>query len=167
MRFRAAVTAQSDVIQGQVRFFTSFWEQIVPFTVNLSEAAIDIVATIDSVKNKTYTLRKDTANPAIYQFQTATLKIENKSTFPILAVLYELSDGCDEYISLISTGFFPLQNIPERGKAGAIQSTQVKISAPSTALPGAEKICEIKLTYEDPRTNEPADLPALVVQINT
>lgn len=168
IRFRAPVTAQGDIIQGQVRFYTSFWEQLIPFTITLTEAAIDIVGTIDGTKTKTYTLRKDTANPTIYQFQTATLKIENKSAFPISAILYELTTGCEEYISLISPDFFPIQNLPERGKAGAVQSTQVKINSPSTALPGSEKICEIKLTYEDPRTNEPTDLqPSMVVQVNT
>lgn len=167
LRFRAPITAAKDLILGKVRFYTSFWESESPFTINLTEALIDVTGTIDGAKTKTYTLRKDTANPNIFQFQTATLRIENKSGFPISTVLYELSSGCEEYISLITPDFFPILNLPEKGKPNSTQSTQLKINAPSTALPGAEKTCSIQLTYEDPRTQEPAEIAAINVQINT
>lgn len=166
LRFRAPITAAKDLILGKVRFFTSFWESESPFTINLSEAIIDIAGTLDNSKTKTYTLKKDTVNPAQYQFQTATLKLENKSGFPISTILYQVSPGCEDFISLISPEFFPLRNLPEKGKPNSTQSTQLKISAPSTTLPGTEKSCEIQLTYEDPRTQEPAEIPPISVQIN-
>ncbi len=167
LRFRAPITAAKDLIIGKVRFFTSFWESESPITINLTEAVIDVTGLIDGAKSKTYTLRKDTANPTQFQFQTATLRVENKSGFPISTVLYELSPGCEEYISLITPTFFPILNLPEKGKPNSTQSTQLKINAPSTSLPGAEKTCTIQLTYEDPRTQEPAEISAINVQINT
>ncbi len=166
LRFRAPITAAKDLIIGKVRFFTSFWESESPITINLAEAVIDVTATLDSAKNKNYTLRRDTVNPTIYQFQTATLKIENKSGFPISTILYQLSSGCEEFISLISPEFFPVRDLPEKGKPNSTQSTQIKINAPSTTLPGTEKTCEIQLTYEDPRTQEPTNLAPIVVQIS-
>ncbi|QQR92474.1 MAG: hypothetical protein IPJ89_04980 [Candidatus Iainarchaeum archaeon] len=167
LRFRAPITASKDLILGKVRFFTSFWESESPFTINLTEAVVDVTGTIDGAKSKTYTLRHDTANPTQFQFQTATLRVENKSGFPIATVLYELSTGCEEYISLVTPDFFPIINLPEKGKPNSTQSTQLKINAPSTALPGAEKTCTIQLTYEDPRTQEPAQISAINVQIST
>jgi hypothetical protein len=165
LRFRAPISAQKDLIQGKVRFFTSFWEGEAPFTINLAEAVVDVVGTLDAQINKTYTLSKDATNPAIYETKNATLKIENKSGFPISTVLYQVSTGCENYISLISPDFFPINNLSEKGKPNATQSTQVKITAPSTALPGAKQDCTITLTYEDPRTHEPVDMTPITVEI--
>jgi hypothetical protein len=165
MQFLAPVTADSDTITGEVRFYTSFWEKIVPFTIELKESEVEIEATLDNSAKKKYNLSKDEFGQ--YESKTATLKIENKGELDIETILYDL-DNCDEsYIQLVDPTFFPLYTIGANGKSNDTKSTQAIISAPFTALPGEEQFCQIRLTYLDPKSGDVAQIDPITVQINT
>ncbi|MDZ4256876.1 MAG: hypothetical protein U1C71_04660 [archaeon] len=166
LRFNAPLTALNDTIEGEVTFSTSFWEQIVPFTISLSASKVEVVATVDGSTNKTFNLTQNSASGQ-WDSRTATLKVENKGELPIETILYTL-DGCTEqHISLVDSSFFPIQNLNESGKTGSSKSTTLLVSAPATQLPDTETFCQIRLTFLDPKTGDISTVDPVLVRIAT
>ncbi len=165
LQVNAPATADSDTVTGRVKFSTSFWEKTLPFTLKMEGVGIQVVATLDNLTTKKFSIKKDASG--LYQFQTATLKIENKSPLPIESILYALEDCSTEYISPVDDAFFTGLSLAEKGKPGAIKSTTLKINAPSTALPGAEQFCKLQLTFLNPKTGDAQNMDPVTAEIDT
>lgn len=157
--------AMSDVITGEIKFYTGFWSQIIPFTLNLTEAKVELKATIDNAPlTKTYTVAKNASGT--YEVKNALLRLENAGVLPIENILFE-TGGCDEYITLLDTSFFFDLVLTEKGKTGSTKTTTLQITAPQTALPGSTQNCLVQLSYLDPKTGDVAQNEPINVVVET
>jgi len=157
--------AASDVVTGEIKFFTGFWSQIVPFTINLTEAKVEMKATIDNApQTKTYSIAQN-AN-GTYEVKNALLRLENAGVLPIENILFE-TGGCDNYIQLLDTSFFFDLVLAEKGKTGSTKTTTLQITAPQTALLGSTQNCLVQLSYLDPKTGDVAQNEPINVIIET
>lgn len=165
MQIFAPTSASTDTITGEIRFFTGFWSQIVPFTLNLTEAKVELKATIDNAPiSKTYSITKDTTGA--YAVENALLRLENAGALPIENILFE-TGGCDNYIKLLDTSFFFDLTLAEKGKTGSTKTTTLQITAPATALPGSTQNCLVQLSYLDPKSGDVAQNEPINVIIET
>ncbi len=165
MQLMAPASANTDTITGEIRFFTGFWSQLIPFTLNLSEAKVELKATIDSAAlTKTYTIAKDALGS--YEVKNALLKLENAGALPIENILFE-TGGCDDYIKLLDTTFFFDLILAEKGKTGSTKTTTLQITAPQTALPASTQNCLVQLSYLDPKTGDVAQNEPINVVVQT
>ncbi len=152
MQLMTPPSALSDTITGEIRFFTGFWSQIVPFTLNLTEAKVELRVTIDnSATTKTYSLTKEAAGN--YETKNALLRLDNQSALPIENILMD-TGGCDDYIKLLDTDFFLNLELAEKGKTGSTKTTTLQITAPLTALPASTQNCLVQISYLDPKTGD-------------
>ncbi len=165
MQLLAPPSAGSDIITGEITFFTGFWSQIVPFTLNLTEAKVELDVTLDgSATLKQYTLSQDASG----QFETRTtiLKLENEGALAIENILMEVQ-GCEQYIMQTDPNFFLSLKLAEKGKSGSSKTTTLQITAPASALPGDTKTCLLQINYLDPKTNDVVQHDPITVEIET
>lgn len=165
MQLLAPPTASSDTITGEIRFYTGFWSQVIPFTLNLTEAKVQLDARIDGSETlKSYTLTKDASGN--YETKNALLKLDNQSALPIENVLMQI-EGCDAYISQVDPNFFLSLKLTEKGKSGSSKTTTLAITAPAGTLPGDTKTCLVQISYLDPKTGDVGQNDPITVQIET
>lgn len=162
----APTTAVSDTITGEIKIYTGFWTQTIPFTLNLTEALVDLKITLDgSTGVKKYTLNKDAVS-GLYESKNALLKLENGGGLPIDNVLMDVGT-CGEYIKQLDPEFFLDLTLAEKGKTGNSKTTTLQITAPVSALPGAEQNCLIQVSYLDPKNGDVVQKDPITVQIAT
>ncbi len=165
MQLMAPSSSSTDTITGELKFYTGFWSQIIPFTLNLTEAKVELKATIDNAPlTKTYTIAKNATGT--YDVKNALLRLDNTGALPIENILFE-TGGCDEYIKLLDTSFFFDLVLAEKGKTGSTKTTTLQITAPPTALPGSTQNCLVQLSYLDPKTGDVAQNEPINVVIET
>ncbi len=165
MQLMADSSAVSDTITGEIKFYTGFWSLVIPFTLNLTEAKVELKATIDSAPlTKTYSISKDVTG--LYETKNALLKLENTGALPIENILLE-TGGCDDYVKLLDTTFFFDLTLNEKGKTGSTKTTTLQITAPQTALPGSTQNCLVQLSYLDPKTGDVAQNEPINVVVET
>jgi hypothetical protein len=165
LQIMAPPSASTDTITGELIFSTGFWTQLVPFTLNLTEAKVELKATIDNAPlTKTYTIAKDALGA--YEVKNALLKLENAGVLPIENILFE-TGGCDEYIKLLDSTFFFDLTLNEKGKTGSTKTTTLQITAPATALPTSTQNCLVQLSYLDPKTGDVAQNEPINVVVET
>ncbi len=166
LNIMAPSTASSDTITGEIKIYTGFWTQTIPFTLNLTEAVVDIKITLDgSATSKKYTINKD-AITSQYETKNALLKLENDGSLAIENIQMD-AGTCGDYIKQLDTEFFLDLTLAEKGKSGASKTTTLQITAPPTALPGAEQNCLIQVSYIDPKTGDVIQKDPVNVQIET
>jgi hypothetical protein len=156
----------SDTITGEIKLYTGFWSQIVPFTLNLTEALVELKVTLDTTSGlKKYALQKDLVTGQ-YESKNALLKLENMGGLPIDNILMDVST-CPEYIKQLDSGFFLDLKLPEKGKTGSSATTTLQITAPPSALPGGEQNCLLQISYLNPKNGDAVQMDPITVQIET
>ncbi|MEK6902113.1 MAG: hypothetical protein AABX02_00800, partial [archaeon] len=165
LQINAPATALSDTITGEIKFYTGFWSQVIPFTLKLEEAPVDLKATLDGSSSlKIYSIEKEETGQ--WEAKNAVLKIENKGGLAIDNILMDVGD-CAEYIKPLAPDFFASLTLAEGGKAGSSKTTTLQITAPGTHIPGNTRNCLILISYLDPKNGDVGELPAISVQIDT
>jgi hypothetical protein len=166
LNIMAPTTATTDTITGELKIFTGFWTQTIPFTLNLTEALVDLRITLDASPGiKTYKIVKDSTTGQ-YDAKNALLKIENTGVLEIDSILMDVGN-CGEYIKQLDTEFFLGLTLAEKGKNGASKTTTLQITAPVSALPGNTQNCLLQISYLDPKTGDVIQKDPITVQIET
>ncbi|MEK6970208.1 MAG: hypothetical protein AABW68_00750 [archaeon] len=166
LNIMAPPTAATDTITGELKIFTGFWTQTIPFTLNLTETLVDLKITLDgSTGIKTYTIAKDPVTGQ-YDAKNASLKIENTGGLAIENILMD-TGNCGEYIKPLDTEFFLDLALVEKGKTGSSKTTTLQITAPVSALPGSTQNCLLQVSYLDPKTGDVIQEDPITVQIGT
>lgn len=166
LNIMAPTTAVTDTITGELKIFTGFWTQTVPFTLNLTEALVDLKITLDgSTGVKSYKLLKDSVTGQ-YDAKNALLKIENTGGLAIDSILMDVGT-CTEYIKQLDTEFFIGLELEAKGANGSSKTTTLQITAPLSALPGNTQNCLVQISYLDPKTGDVIQKDPLTVQIET
>lgn len=165
LQVNAPAIALSDTITGEIKFFTGFWSQVIPFTLTLTEAPVELKVTLDGTNTlKKYTISKDATG--LWEAKNAVLKLENGGGLAIENILLDVGD-CGEYIKPLDPDFFANLTLAEKGKAQSSKSTTLQITAPLTQIPGNTQNCLIEVSYLDPKNGDVGQANPISVQIDT
>ncbi len=131
--------AKTDRIDGLIVLSTTYWER--EMNIDLDVKAVAATMTIEGL-GATYSLTKDSSG----NYRSETDPITIRSTGDIGLNDVRVSTDCDSQWIAISNA--SLGNIEVGGRA----TTVLTIKAPRTFADNSSHVCNLRLTYQDPRS---------------